>query len=113
MSDTARVWRKWTDEQIAKAVTCGTTTRQDQVKVLYNNRTHTAFVKWPGGRDGCPLFHSYVSPWVERYDLQSSRVNYGGGRIVWDSDRDADGRLTRNRLIQLVKDLDLDPEFVR
>lgn len=100
-----------TNDEISRAVTRGTTNRPEQVRVMYNDGK-VALVKWPGGRDGCALFHSWVSPWVTIYKLDG-KLGFQGERQVWDSDKDKDGRLTPKRLVTLVEKLGLNPEYIQ
>ena len=93
--------RKPTNEEIAKRIVRGSTTRWDNLQVLFNNGTW-ALVKWPG----CSPEH--VSPWVTLYNVD--KLDFNQGDNVWSSD--LDGRLTKNRLHNLIVKLKLDPAFI-
>lgn len=100
-----------TNEQVAVRVTSGTTDTKDTVKVLYNDGK-TALVKWPGGMTGGRVFDSYVSAWVTKYDL-TEYFSHSTGKRVWDCNtKEGDGRLTKNRLKELVEKLGLDPSYI-
>jgi len=104
--------RPLTDEQIRKAVTGGTTTYSDQVRVLWSDGQR-ALVKWPGGyAQRSILGDSWVSPWIEFY--RSERDIYRrGGVEVYNCNLDKDGRLTKRKLATLVSRLGLDPGGIR
>lgn len=106
---------KPTDEDVAKWVCRGTTSRPDKIIVLYNDGT-TALVKHPSETIGTRLFPDYVSPWVDRYDLTQMDKHGMGHAVheeVWNCATDKDGRLTPKRLRALVKKLGLDEAHIR
>lgn len=98
-----------TNEQVALRVTSGTTDTKDTVRVLYNDGK-TALVKWPGGMVG-RFGGSWVSAWVTKYDL-TEYFSHSTGQRVWDCGKDGDGRLTKNRIKELVIQLGLDPKHI-
>lgn len=101
-----------TDAEIREMIARGTTTRPEQLQVLYNDG-EVALVKRPGASVGRVGFRSWVSAYVERFDLTAatSRGACSGDR-VWDCARDRQGPLTRRRLHDLVVGLGLDPAFL-
>jgi hypothetical protein len=108
-------YRAVTDDEVRRRVTSGTTSRPDQVTVLYNDGRH-ALVKWPGSRQGSRPFASWVSPWVDLYDFTKTSDVWGGtksGREVWNCAGDGHGRLTRKLVVVLVKSLGLDAACIR
>lgn len=90
-------------------VTRGTTDTKDTVTVLYNDGS-TALVKWPGGMIG-RFGGSWVSAWVTKYDL-TEYFSHSTGKRVWDCGKEGDGRLTKNRIKELVVQLGLDPQYI-
>lgn len=104
-----------TDEKIVQLLAAGTTTRPEQLTVLYNDGT-TALVKHPGGYDGGRRWcRAWVSPWVAQYDLAKLDKGKGGAHrgTVWDCDEKANGRLSQAKLRQLVDTLGLEQRFIR
>jgi hypothetical protein len=92
-----------TNEEVAKRVTRGSTTKWDKVDVLYNDGTWV-LIKWPG------CSYEQVSPWVEQYPIDKLE-NRSVRTTVWDSS--VNGRLTMKRLAKLILSLNLDPQHVQ
>lgn len=97
---------KMTNDEIAKRVTRGTTTRWTKVQVLFNDGKF-AVVKWPGDS------REKVSPWVKQYSIDKlvEGSRYPDGETVWSSDQD--GRLTAKRVRELIKSLKLDLDGIQ
>ncbi len=89
-----------TKEEVEKAVGAGTT-EDGKVKCLYVDDDFV-LVKWPGGTYWSGMGGtSYCSPWVTRHDMHE-RLQYRGGKEVWNCSRKKDGRLTPGRLEALI-----------
>ena len=103
-----------TDEDVRRRVTSGTTTRPEQVRVLYNDSV-IALVKHRGAMVGREPFPSWEPSWVDQYNTINPRVALGCwlGEKVWCCGKGEDGVLTPKRLRALVVKLGLRPEFIR
>ena len=99
-----------TDDEVRRRVAAGTTTRPEQLRVLYNDGK-CVLVKHPGAR----VQGEWIPAWVVLYNTEN--VGTSGEkwpwRDVWDCDRSKNGPLTRKRLLTLVKKLGLAPEHIR
>lgn len=93
--------QKYTEEEIKRAITSGTTTRPSEVMVLGMNETH-ALVKWPSDSYWDNGGRNYCSPWVDLVDLRLLFAErWRCTREVWNCAKDKDGRLTPKRIEEL------------
>lgn len=106
--------KKLTDAQVLAAVTAGTTQsgrfRKQTAVVLYNDG-RKAIVKWPGARaSGRRVFALWSSADTQLYDL-AAPLSHGSGKTIHNSS--ATDPMTAKRLLALVEEHGLDPEFIR
>lgn len=94
-----------TARRVAALMASGTTTRADDLTVLWVGE-HLALVKHLGGSYYDNGGRNYVAPWVDVVDIETVGKRYGQPgsirRHVWDCSRDGDGRLTPKRLAALI-----------